>query len=462
MVKNSDGKVELYHWDSGESQWKKIGDVVGSSGGTQQSSGKMLHDGKEYDYVFSVDIEEGKPPLKLPYNTTEDPWFAAQRFLDQNQLSQMFLDQVAEFIMKNAKGIQIEQTSAQYSDPFTGGGRYVPGSVGGEGTGSTGGSDPFTGQGRYVPSYSDGGSNQMDVSDPFTGQGRYVPGGGTQNGIPGNVPIKITGVDKYRERKQGNNAYFPLKSYVTFDTANRAQIIGKLKEFNTKVAAMCQVDESSLEQLQGLMEGQKVEPSQLVLLQKILCWPKDMVFPVLDVLRICIKHADICQHFCDKSDFLDERLQYLSGDSSVANQMLTLRTFCNLFKQPSGVRLMCKNRDSIITTALNLKGSANKNIQIAMATLLMNYSVQLQDQPDIEGRSQCLIAAANMLEGNLDLEAGFRLLVCIGTLISSDEGTRELAKSLELKNFIIPLKGNVEPKKLPECASFVIDLLQIK
>ena len=25
---------------------------------------------KEYDYVFEVDIEEGKPPLKLPFNVT--------------------------------------------------------------------------------------------------------------------------------------------------------------------------------------------------------------------------------------------------------------------------------------------------------------------------------------------------------------------------------------------------------
>lgn len=45
MVKIDD-KVELYHWESGEAKWKKIGDVVGSSGGTQQTSGKKLHNGK--------------------------------------------------------------------------------------------------------------------------------------------------------------------------------------------------------------------------------------------------------------------------------------------------------------------------------------------------------------------------------------------------------------------------------
>ena len=32
------------------------------------SGHKRLHEGKEYDYVFDVDIKDGAPPLKLPYN----------------------------------------------------------------------------------------------------------------------------------------------------------------------------------------------------------------------------------------------------------------------------------------------------------------------------------------------------------------------------------------------------------
>ena len=46
--------------------WQKIGDVVDAVG----SGRKQLYKGKEYDYVFDVDVEEGKPPLKLPFNAT--------------------------------------------------------------------------------------------------------------------------------------------------------------------------------------------------------------------------------------------------------------------------------------------------------------------------------------------------------------------------------------------------------
>lgn len=76
---------------------------------------------QEYDYVFSVDIEEGKPPLQLPYNITEDPWFAAEKFIAKNNLSSTFLEEVANFIIKNTKGVTLAQgSSAVVSDPFTG------------------------------------------------------------------------------------------------------------------------------------------------------------------------------------------------------------------------------------------------------------------------------------------------------------------------------------------------------
>jgi len=45
-------------------QWQKIGEVVDAVG----SGRKQLYEGKEYDHVFDVDIQDGVPPLKLPYN----------------------------------------------------------------------------------------------------------------------------------------------------------------------------------------------------------------------------------------------------------------------------------------------------------------------------------------------------------------------------------------------------------
>lgn len=49
---------------------------------------------QSYDFVFSVDVEDGKPPLKLPYNRGEDPYKAATAFLVRNNLPGGYLEQV--------------------------------------------------------------------------------------------------------------------------------------------------------------------------------------------------------------------------------------------------------------------------------------------------------------------------------------------------------------------------------
>ena len=47
-------------------QWTKVGVVVDAVG----SGRKQLYQGKEWDYVFDVDVQDGVPPLKLPYNAS--------------------------------------------------------------------------------------------------------------------------------------------------------------------------------------------------------------------------------------------------------------------------------------------------------------------------------------------------------------------------------------------------------
>lgn len=58
--------------------------------------------------------------MKLPYNVTDDPWLTAHNFLQKNDLSPMFLDQVANFIIENTKGHVVGPAQPDGGDPFTG------------------------------------------------------------------------------------------------------------------------------------------------------------------------------------------------------------------------------------------------------------------------------------------------------------------------------------------------------
>lgn len=58
--------------------------------------------------------------MKLPYNVAEDPWLTAHNFLQKNDISPMFLDQVANFIIENTKGHTVGPAQPGNADPFTG------------------------------------------------------------------------------------------------------------------------------------------------------------------------------------------------------------------------------------------------------------------------------------------------------------------------------------------------------
>lgn len=105
LVKEGKG-VFCYQWSTVSDEWIKIGEVTGSAeGGSKDPSQKTTYEGKDYDFLFSIDIEDGVPPLKLPFNITDNPWDAAQKFIHKHELSQAFLDQIANFIIQNTEGM---------------------------------------------------------------------------------------------------------------------------------------------------------------------------------------------------------------------------------------------------------------------------------------------------------------------------------------------------------------------
>ncbi|XP_064626570.1 phospholipase A-2-activating protein-like [Lineus longissimus] len=424
------GKAECHQWSGSEGRWVKVGDVVGAAGGGGQGQeGKKMFEGKEYDYVFDVDIEEGMPPLKLPFNISDDPWMAAQEFIHKNELSQMFLDQIANFIYKNTEGVTLGQKSAPNVDPYTGASRYIPQ----DDTEPkwTGGSDPFTGGSRYIP---DG--MEDNSSKPAPSRGAGDPAASTQ--------------------------FFPKTTCLVFDSANQNAVIAKIRDFNGQVAPDLKVDPNDLEYLTSMMNAKGATPLQIELLDKLLQWPIDKQFPCLDVLRLAIRSDCLNEHFCGDANgvhFLQGMLRTVSPGSPPANQMLALRTLSNAFLGRWGQDLLLKNRDSVITAILNVKESTNKNIQIGVATMLLNYTIVLQKCDDVEAKSQCLLAAHTMIDCVKDLEAKFRLLVAIGNMVHSDENGKALAQSLDMANIARSFVSIQDPVKLSKCAQQVLNVL---
>lgn len=66
IMVNMGSSVDAHQWDAQSQSWQKIGQVVGG-----KDRSKQTFEGKEYDYVFDIDIGAGPGGnLKLPYNVT--------------------------------------------------------------------------------------------------------------------------------------------------------------------------------------------------------------------------------------------------------------------------------------------------------------------------------------------------------------------------------------------------------
>ena len=98
-VFNKDGIAIAAQWSDDSNAWIEIGEVTGSNRG---DGGEV--NGVKYDHVMPVEIETatGVVTLQLGYDDLENPFVAAQRFIDQNQIDQNHLKQIADFISDRA------------------------------------------------------------------------------------------------------------------------------------------------------------------------------------------------------------------------------------------------------------------------------------------------------------------------------------------------------------------------
>ncbi|KAL6490713.1 hypothetical protein MHYP_G00010580 [Metynnis hypsauchen] len=437
--------VEAYQWSMSDGRWLKIGDVVGGS--SKESSKKVMYEGKEYDFVFTIDVNEGGPSMKLPYNVIDDPWLTAHNFLQRNDLNPMFLDQVANFIIENTKGHTLGPAPASAVDPFTGSGRYIPGALD---------------------------SRQGFGTDPFTGAGRYIPGSGTTGTTPAGIADPFTGGSAYSSaafQKSVTNIYFPKTDGVMFEQANPTQILAKLRELNANAPEDHRLTDKVLDNLEKLLltvsdsKNQDLPTAdQISILWRTSHWPEDIVFPVLDILRLAVRHPEINAQLCggtDGASLCNHLLGLMSPQGRPANQMLALRTFCNCFSGSHGRSLLLGQREAVLSRAADLRSVCNRNLHIALATLVLNYAGILHGRPsEIEAKAQCLSVVSSALEVVQDKEAVFRLLVALGTTVAGDNTAKDLARSLGVSSQITKYASVSDPAKVGECCRLLLDELQ--
>ncbi|KAG2133766.1 WD40-repeat-containing domain protein [Suillus clintonianus] len=431
MIKNGD-LVEAHQWDSATSNWQKIGDVVDAVG----SGRKQLFNGKEYDYVFDVDVQEGAPPLKLPFNVSENPYAAAQRFLEQNDLSTNYIDEVVKFIEKNTSGVNLG-VSNDYVDPYTGASRYQAAATSPAPAPSTAYMDPFTGAARY--------SGAPAPTPPVPSASPSAP--------------KIIPFAKFVSFKQANVSAMQAKLYQ-FDEALRNEISTASLAMYPEELVIIEEAFAYLSQVTSTTSKSSLPPLGGIhadaIIQILERWPASQRFPMMDLSRLVAAYcADASaspgareRFFASlfkASDWTEVRSHGKAmSKAQETNILLLFRTVANCFQEGTPVdegQWVAQVFEALSHTPYAL---LTKVQRVALATILFNFScAYLTTSVARDVLNQHTGLVLQLLRSNTDdAEVTYRTLVALGNVVyaGNKRGTLlDSARSAELRTVMSAL-----------------------
>lgn len=392
MIREPDGSISAHQWSQGSQSWLNVGTVVDAVG----SSGKKTsYAGNDYDYVFDVDIEDGKPPLKLPYNVSQNPYEAAKTFITSNELPVSYLEQVANFIVTNTQGATIGQRPQESS-----------------------------------------------AADPW-GSGAYRPGQTAPTLSQAQSPISRSKI-------------LPQTAYLSIKTANLRTVRKKIEELNQQLiqegSEDISLDKQLLTDLEAIITPLEQNLSSVpsphsalttgipLVFYILTNWPPSHRLPALDLLRLLAAATPaLAEYRTSSSTNVIDILATTGFDDKDRenNIMLSIRAFGNLFDTAPGRSLADKEYDKIHKLVQgSSSGTTNRNLTIAIATLYLNYAVLFTSTshsslPSSFDRGLNLVDDLTTLISTVkDSEAAYRGLVAIGTLLSLGEEVLEAAKEI--------------------------------
>ena len=98
---------------------------------------------------------------------------------------------------------------------------------------------------------------------------------------------------------------------------------------------------------------------------------------------------------------------------------------------------MCRLKATVLEHAGNLIPTENKNCQIAVSTLVLNYTVAATNfSVDTPLQKQCNTLISLLIVGLTDPEAKYRTLIALGTLLEASSSNVSDAKSLDMRESV--------------------------
>lgn len=232
------------------------------------------------------------------------------------------------------------------------------------------------------------------------------------------------------------------------------------REFNIKAATSNFNITNDL--LENVIKLTSINPptdvSNIATLKTLLQWPKELLFPVLDITRLAVRHQSISSQL-GTLDFVNLLVDNIK--IAPANQLMSIRCLANLLTHGWG-RGLVESQLPVILHELNVIKKGSGNLEIGIATLLLNLSISQIELADPEICKQITESIIEFLQWSNDAEAHYRSFQAIGNLSCTPTGQITLAQINSMPACVEKIlgysstAGNV---KLSEIARDLSDLL---
>lgn len=416
MVFNKDGKLIAAQWSADTRVWVEIGEVTGNGDGGSVN-------GQQYDHVMPVEIDGAGGTtlsLQLGYNNMENPYDAAQRFIDENSLPQHYLRQIADWIVSRA--------------------------------------------GKQTPS--------LGASDVTSGASRS-PAVRTYEHIPVKAYLLYDEIPQWFKSK-----IIPkIEDFNATYTGTPAALSG------SEIAAISDLI-GVLEETSFYHSSNVSSHMLAPVVKMALQWGASHSFPAYDILRMTALHGIGSRAISQLpvfSSLLERAIATVSDPAAPAPTVLTaLRFLGNAFRYEDLKKALLKSGHSkmgalleTLQSLLYTKKSDNKSIRIAASTLALNLSVAM-NVPNLQSASvgsylPICLKLIMILSSWLTLETEnqdfvYRYVVSLGTLIllnqaSSGIDIKATCAAAGLKATLTQLSSTGATEPIKRSAAEVVSLL---
>lgn len=415
----SEGQVQMFNksgvaiaaqWSATSSTWIEVGEVTGQN----RNAGQI--DGVAFDHVLPIEVDAPDGTvrkLQIGYNNGQNPFVAAQQFIDDNSLPQYHLAEIADYIRTRV----------------------------GDAGGPTLGSAPTAATNSHMPS-----SSTPTPTSSSSSSLVHLPAKG------------------YRSFEAGSDAKKTLN-----------KIYNKALEFNASQKppsfSSNDIDETLDRNLVKILANTSryhattIPFSSLTLLERAFnSWTITEKFPILDLLRLAVLHPDasklermaywskvlsLALSQCEDFQSEEEDKKTTGGPTEIAIPMLTLRLCANCFRGGDGsLRAVSGLMNRVLKCAQSNVSSTNKNIRLSVATVLLNASVAILKE-NSEHKNVIESIAMTALDSNVyEAEATIRCLVALGTVLYNNNTKTKTGASSSIKQVIskaVTLHGETTP-----------------